>query len=135
MAAVYPGSVRVYTSKTDLLDTVLAEHVNLLQDEVTAVQASLGTGILTSSWTGSYTNPSSHASLSSRLLNIEAGIKNLESTKANITGSVAKWTTARTLTLNGDVSGSVSIDGSADVTMTVSASFGDLSGSFMLMGT
>ncbi|UNA01812.1 hypothetical protein PVA8_122 [Vibrio phage PVA8] len=30
-----------------------------------------------------------------------------------------KWTTARTLTLNGDVSGSVSIDGSANATMTV----------------
>ncbi len=29
-----------------------------------------------------------------------------------------KWTTARTLTLSGDVSGSVSIDGSANVTMT-----------------
>jgi hypothetical protein len=30
-----------------------------------------------------------------------------------------KWTTARTLTLNGDVSGSVSIDGSANKTLTV----------------
>ncbi|QIW90126.1 hypothetical protein OLCHANIL_00029 [Vibrio phage V05] len=30
-----------------------------------------------------------------------------------------KWTTARTLTLNGDVSGSASIDGSSDVTLSV----------------
>lgn len=36
----------------------------------------------------------------------------------NTTGSAAKWTTTRTLSLTGDVTGSVSIDGSADVTIT-----------------
>ena len=36
----------------------------------------------------------------------------------NTTGSAAKWTTARTVTLSGDVTGSVSIDGSANVTIT-----------------
>lgn len=36
----------------------------------------------------------------------------------NITGSAAKWTTARTITLGGDLSGSVSIDGSANATLT-----------------
>ena len=36
----------------------------------------------------------------------------------NITGSAAKWTTARTITLAGDLTGSVSIDGSADATLT-----------------
>lgn len=35
-----------------------------------------------------------------------------------LTGSVAKWTTARTITLGGDLTGSVSIDGSANVTLT-----------------
>lgn len=35
----------------------------------------------------------------------------------NTTGSAAKWTTARTLTLSGDVSGSASIDGSGNVTL------------------
>jgi hypothetical protein len=35
-----------------------------------------------------------------------------------ITGSAAKWTTARTITLGGLLSGSVSIDGSASVTLT-----------------
>jgi hypothetical protein len=33
-----------------------------------------------------------------------------------------KWTTARTITLGGDLSGSVSIDGSADVTLTAAVS-------------
>lgn len=35
----------------------------------------------------------------------------------NTTGSAAKWTTARTITLGGDLTGSVSIDGSADATL------------------
>ena len=34
------------------------------------------------------------------------------------TTTSSTWTTARTITLNGDVSGSVSIDGSSNVTMT-----------------
>lgn len=34
------------------------------------------------------------------------------------TGTAAAWTTARTITLGGDLSGSVSIDGSGDVTLT-----------------
>jgi hypothetical protein len=37
---------------------------------------------------------------------------------ASITGSASRWTTARTLTLAGDLSGSVSIDGSAGMTLT-----------------
>ena len=34
------------------------------------------------------------------------------------TGSAAKWTTARTITLGGDLTGNVSIDGSANATLT-----------------
>ena len=41
---------------------------------------------------------------------------------ANTTGSAAKWTTARTITLGGDLSGSVSVDGSADATLTATIS-------------
>ena len=40
------------------------------------------------------------------------------SINVNTTGSAAKWTTARSITLAGDLSGSVSIDGSADATLT-----------------
>lgn len=36
-----------------------------------------------------------------------------------VVGSAAKWTTARTLTLSGDASGSVSIDGNSNVTLSV----------------
>lgn len=37
----------------------------------------------------------------------------------NISGSAAKWTTTRTITLNGDLSGSFSIDGSGNVTTNI----------------
>ena len=66
MAAVYPGAVRVYESKTDLVDLVIADHVNLLQDEVTAVENTLGTGVLTSAWSGTFTTPTTHATLTPR---------------------------------------------------------------------
>lgn len=39
----------------------------------------------------------------------------------NTLGSAAKWTTARTLSVNGDMTGNVSIDGSQDVTLTLAA--------------
>lgn len=81
MAATYPGAVRIFDTRVDLVDVVMAEHVNILQDEVTAVEASLGTGILASSWAGAYTNPSTYASLTVRLTNIEAGLTGLTSGK------------------------------------------------------
>lgn len=40
----------------------------------------------------------------------------------NTTGSSAKWTNERTITLSGDFAGSVNIDGSADVEMNVTVS-------------
>lgn len=84
MPALFPNSVRLYTRKTDLVDTVLADHVNLLQDEMTATQNTLGTSLLSSSWSGTYSNPSTHASVSARMLNIEAGLTSLSTLKANL---------------------------------------------------
>lgn len=87
MPALFPNSVRIYSAKTDLVDTVLAEHVNLLQDEVTAVQSTLGTGLLTSTWTGTFSQPTTHASVSARLRNIEIG---LLSVNADAVGAIPK---------------------------------------------
>jgi len=97
MAAIYPGSIRVFSSKVDLVDTVMASHVNLLQDEVTAIQTAIGTGSLTSSWSGSYTNPTTHATVANRLANIEAGVKSPTNVHA-IAGSVVGTTDVQTLT-------------------------------------
>lgn len=96
MPALFPNSVRIYSAKTDLVDTVLAEHVNLLQDEVTAVQSTLGTGLLTSTWSGTFTQATSHASVSARLRNIEIG---LLSVNADAVGAVTK----STFTAKGDM--------------------------------
>ena len=54
MTATYPSSVRQLIPKVDVQDTVLADHVNVLQDEVRAIEttlgaASTGNSILTSS--------------------------------------------------------------------------------------
>ena len=50
----------------------------------------------------------------------QVGLSNAEDTKDNVKNvlSATKWTTARTITLSGDVSGSAIVDGSANVTMT-----------------
>jgi hypothetical protein len=97
MAAVYPSSVKVFTTKVDLVDTVLAENVNTLQDEVTAVQTSLGSGILSSTWAGGYTNPTTHASVQARMANIEAGLISLGSGKQDAATAVT-LTGTQTLT-------------------------------------
>lgn len=88
MAAVFPSSVKIFTSKTDLVDTVLADHVNVLQEEVSAVEGTLGTGLLVSTWTGTYSNPTTHATLTGRLGNIEAGLKSIEASKQDASTAV-----------------------------------------------
>lgn len=74
MAASYPTSIRSFTNKVDIVDTIFADHVNVLQDEVRAVEVSLGETLLSSSYSGSFAQTSSWASLSLRLANIEAGL-------------------------------------------------------------
>lgn len=43
MAAVYPASVKTFTTKVDETDRVRAAHMNDVQDEVAAIQAAIGT--------------------------------------------------------------------------------------------
>ena len=43
MTASYPASVKTFTRKRDLLDIVLAADINLVYDEVTAMQTVMGT--------------------------------------------------------------------------------------------
>lgn len=97
MPAIYPGSVRVFTPKVDLVDTVMASHVNLLQDEMTAVQTTLGTGILSSSWLGTFSQAASHASVGARLANIESGLRATTGVHG-LTGTVVGTSDTQTLT-------------------------------------
>jgi len=75
--AVYPEGVKSFTNKEDFTDIVLAEHVNALQNEVTAIQATIGTlPAVTSGYSGNFDEATvSFATLKARIQNIERGIK------------------------------------------------------------
>lgn len=79
MTAAYPASVKSFTTKVDFSDTVLAEHVNSLQEEVNSLQANLGTFIKTGSgWVGEFDLvTTSWNTLKDRLANIEYGLKDI----------------------------------------------------------
>ena len=79
MTASYPASVKSFTTKVDFTDTVLAEHVNSLQDEVNSLQANLGTFIKTGSgWVGEFdVVTTAWNTLKDRLANMEYGIKDV----------------------------------------------------------
>lgn len=80
--ASFPTSNRTFTAKIDVSDTIYADHINVLQEEVRALSTSLNgepvvTNVLTSTYTGTFTNATTTwTNLSSRLLNIEAGLVN-----------------------------------------------------------
>jgi hypothetical protein len=80
MVAQYPGQVKSFNSKIDSVDTVMAEHINVLQDEVTAIKGALGTNILYSyfgyNFTQYYGIDRPWGSLQQRLVNIECGLVN-----------------------------------------------------------
>ena len=91
MTAAYPSSVKSFTTKVDFSDTVLAEHVNSLQEEVNALQNNLGTLIKTGSgWVGSVDFITSNwNTLKDRLANIEYGLKDVyDEYVSNVGGSV-----------------------------------------------
>ena len=91
MTAAYPTTVKSFTTKTDFTDTVLAEHVNSLQLEVTSIETVLGTSIRTGSgWVGTFdVITSSWNTLKDRLANIEYGLKDVyDEYVSNVGGSV-----------------------------------------------
>lgn len=76
MAATYPGTVRSFTTKVNNIDIIDAAHPNTLQEEVVAIEATLGVNPqISSGLTGSYISAgTTFASVSARLDNIEKGI-------------------------------------------------------------
>jgi hypothetical protein len=88
VTAQYPALVKTFTTKVDFSDTVLAEHVNTLQEEVNAIQANLGTSIKTGSgWVGTFDQvTSSWDTLKDRLANIEYGLADVYGDYVSLTG-------------------------------------------------
>lgn len=77
MAASYPSSVKTFTRKRDLLDIVLAADINLVYDEVTALQTSLGSFPATNvGWNAGVFNQTTLTwpNVRSRIQNIEYGL-------------------------------------------------------------
>lgn len=137
MTASYPAAVKSFTTRVDFTDTILAEHVNSLQEEVNALQANLGTNIKTGSgWVGSFDQvTTSWNTLKDRLTNIEYGIADaLDAslptggstgqvlTKSSGSNYAVSWTTGNFLPSQTSNSGKyLTTDGSAASWATVSA--------------
>ena len=91
MTAQYPAAVKSFTTKVDFTDTVLAEHVNSLQEEVNSLQTNIGTYIKTGSgWVGSFdVVTTAWNTLKDRLANIEYGLKDVyDEYVSNVGGSI-----------------------------------------------
>ena len=99
MAAYYPSNIKNdFSTKIDFTDTVIAAHINDLQNEVTAIETTLGTAPLTSSgWstTGFDTSTTTWSSVKARLNNIEVGISNTRSQVAAIAAETLAGTTLK----------------------------------------
>jgi hypothetical protein len=93
MAANFPSSVVQFTTKTNLVDTVYAAHINALQEETVSIQNVLTTNILNSAYTSTFAQTQSWTTLNARLLNIEGGLVN------GVTAAPYPWkTTGNTFT-------------------------------------
>ena len=99
MATYYPSNIKNdFSTKVDFTDTVIAAHINDLQNEVTAIETALGTFPLTSSgWgtTGFDTSTTTWASVKDRINNIEVGIANTRSLVAAISAETLSGTTLK----------------------------------------
>jgi len=78
MAADYPSLVTSFTAKVDLTDTIFASHINKLQDEVYAIETTLTSSILTSTYDGTaHSFPTTAwSTANARFNNIERGLLN-----------------------------------------------------------
>ena len=92
MTASYPTSVKSFVTRVDFTDTILAAHVNSLQEEVNSLQANLGTYIKTGSgWVGAFDQVTSvWDSLKDRLANMEYGISDALDASLPVGGSTGQ---------------------------------------------
>ena len=92
MTALYPSSVKSFSTKIDFTDTVLAEHVNSLQDEVRSLESTIGTlPNVGSGWVGSFDQITTNwNTLKDRIANIEYGLNAVYSEKIPVGGTTGQ---------------------------------------------
>ena len=78
MPASFPSAVRVFTTKQNVIDTVDASHPNSLQEEIVAIETTLGLNPATSSTpnpSGTFNASSTNLNtISARIANVETGV-------------------------------------------------------------
>jgi len=102
MPAVYPSGVKSFQSKTDFTDIILAEHVNAIQEEITAIEASVGvTPNVSGGYVGAFDDTTvTFSTLSARIANIEKGIKgDVHNQYLKFTGGTIQPSNAGTIAL------------------------------------
>lgn len=114
MPASYPASVKTFTKKRDLLDIVLAADINLVYDEVTAIEQKLGTYPATNTgWSGTFDQSTLvWPTVRERIQNVEYGLfeaytdrvkstggSTLEPALTNVIGLTLKAKTGQTVDL------------------------------------
>lgn len=150
MTASYPASVKSFTTKVDFTDTVLAAHVNDLQDEVISIESTVGTSIKTGSgWVGSFDQiTTSWNTLKDRINNIEYGLNTAYAGRMPTGGTIgqvliknsstnydASWTTFTGLpSQTGNNGKYLTTDGSAASWATIETGSGSSEFTLMLMG-
>jgi hypothetical protein len=73
--ATYPSGLVSFTSKANTVDTIDASHPNLIQEEVYAIEAAVGTNPSLSTTGGTYSSAATtYANVAARIANVEAGI-------------------------------------------------------------
>ena len=148
MTAAYPAAVKSFTTKVDFADTILAEHVNSLQEEVNSIQNNLGTLIKTGSgWVGNFDQITTNwDSLKDRLANIEYGLADVWNavpvggstgqvlTKTSGTDYATQWSTINALPSQlGNAGRYLTTDGS-NASWQVVATGADAFSQFLLAG-
>lgn len=86
--ADYPASLPAFDEKFDYRTIIFADHVNKLQNELSATQTTLGANVLVSSgWVGSFdTATTTWSTVKARLQNIEYGLKKAYDERVNTAG-------------------------------------------------
>ena len=148
MTASYPAAVKSFVTKVDFTDTILAEHVNSLQEEVNSLQANLGTFIKTGSgWVGEFDQvTTSWDTLKDRLANIEYGLADVWNavpvggstgqvlTKTSSSNYATQWSTIDALpSQSGNTGRYLTTDGST-ASWQVVATGADAFSQFLLAG-